>query len=204
LNKDIIIYGASGHGKVIMDAITSCGHEVNLFIDDNKAINKFMNRDVIHETHHENTYVIAIGNNTVRKKVAANTSLQFAEPIIHSSAVLSSYVEIEKGTVVLAGAVINSSVKIGSHVIINTSAVVEHDCIIHDFAHISPQATLCGSVEVGQGTQIGAGATVLPNLKIGEWCAIGAGAVVIKDVPDGATVVGNPGRIIKISPCLDS
>ena len=34
--------------------------------------------------------------------------------------------------------------------------------------------------------------------KIGEWCTIGAGAVIIKDIPDGATVVGNPGKIIKI------
>jgi acetyltransferase-like isoleucine patch superfamily enzyme len=33
---------------------------------------------------------------------------------------------------------------------------------------------------------------------IGENSLIGAGTVIIKDVPDGATVVGNPGRIIKI------
>jgi len=40
---------------------------------------------------------------------------------------------------------------------------------------------------------------VIPNLKIGKWCTIGAGAVVISDIPDGATVVGNPARIVKKS-----
>jgi acetyltransferase EpsM len=38
---------------------------------------------------------------------------------------------------------------------------------------------------------------VLPEINIGKWTTIGAGAVVIKDVPDGAVIVGNPGRIIK-------
>ena len=37
---------------------------------------------------------------------------------------------------------------------------------------------------------------MIPNITIGKWCTIGAGAVVINDIPDGATVVGNPARII--------
>jgi acetyltransferase EpsM len=49
---------------------------------------------------------------------------------------------------------------------------------------------------VGEGTQIGAGAVVIPNVTIGSWCMIGAGTVIIKDIPNGATVVGNPGRIL--------
>lgn len=42
---------------------------------------------------------------------------------------------------------------------------------------------------------IGSNATILPGITIGERTLIGAGAVVTKDVPDGATVVGNPARI---------
>jgi acetyltransferase EpsM len=56
---------------------------------------------------------------------------------------------------------------------------------------------LAGGVIVGEGTHIGIGASVLPEINIGKWTTIGAGAVVIKDVPDGAVIVGNPGRIIK-------
>jgi acetyltransferase-like isoleucine patch superfamily enzyme len=50
---------------------------------------------------------------------------------------------------------------------------------------------------VGEGTHIGAGAVVIPSIRIGKWCTIGAGTVVIRDIPDYATAVGNPARIIK-------
>lgn len=57
---------------------------------------------------------------------------------------------------------------------------------------------MAGHVEVGEGSHIGIGVSIIQGIKIGKWCTIGAGAVIIKDVPDGATVVGNPGKIIKI------
>jgi serine O-acetyltransferase len=41
------------------------------------------------------------------------------------------------------------------------------------------------------------GATVFGGIHIGNHVTIGAGAVVFQDIPDGATVVGNPGRIVK-------
>lgn len=49
---------------------------------------------------------------------------------------------------------------------------------------------------VGCGASIGAGAVILPGLTIGENAVVGAGAVVTHDVPAGATVVGNPARIV--------
>ena len=63
---------------------------------------------------------------------------------------------------------------------------------------ISPNVSLAGEVSVGEGTHIGIGANVIPGIKIGKWATIGAGAVILKDVVDGATVVGNPGRVINI------
>lgn len=203
MKNDIIIYGSSGHGKVIMDAILSRNEKVARFADDNTAIHNFMGLDVVHDTHKEHTYVIAIGDNATRKKVVKKVRGNFSVAIIHHSAILSRQIKIGPGSVVLAAAVINNSAIIQEHVIINTAAVIEHDCVIESYAHISPNATLCGNVTVGEGTHVGAAATVLPNLNIGKWCTIGAGAVVITDVPDGATVVGNPGRIIKKDPCPD-
>ena len=49
---------------------------------------------------------------------------------------------------------------------------------------------------VKRGASIGAGAVILPGVTIGENAVVGAGAVVTKDVPDDATVVGNPTRIL--------
>lgn len=50
---------------------------------------------------------------------------------------------------------------------------------------------------VKEGAAIGAGAVILPGITIGKHATIGAGSVVTKNVPDGATVIGNPAWIIK-------
>ena len=52
---------------------------------------------------------------------------------------------------------------------------------------------------VGNNVMIGAGAKVLGSVTIGNNCKIGAGSVVLKDVPDNATVVGVPGRIVVLN-----
>jgi acetyltransferase EpsM len=105
--------------------------------------------------------------------------------------------------VLIHQSVVQAGTVIGRHCIINTSASIDHDCVIEDFVHISPNATLSGNVRVGEGTHIGAGATIIQGITVGKWCTVGAGAVVIRDVPDYATVVGVPARVIKVKPVLD-
>ena len=52
---------------------------------------------------------------------------------------------------------------------------------------------------VGNNVVIGAGSKVLGNIKIGSNSKIGANSVVLDDVPEGATVVGIPGKVVKIN-----
>ena len=47
---------------------------------------------------------------------------------------------------------------------------------------------------------MGAGAKILGPIKVGDGAKIGSNAVVVKDVPEGATVVGIPGRIVDAGP----
>jgi len=53
------------------------------------------------------------------------------------------------------------------------------------------------AIHIGKDASIGAGAVLRPGINIGEKALIGAGAVVTKDVPAGAVVVGNPGKILR-------
>jgi len=196
----LILYGASGHGKVILDILSSNGLKPDSIWDDApKGV--FAGYGVITpalDNPQDKQVVISIGDSAIRKTIAERIGDRCGFiAVVHTSAIVAPSSRVSAGTVVMPNAVINADSNVGAHVIVNTAAIIEHDCTIGDFVHISPNATLCGNVSVGEGTHIGAAAVVIPGIKIGSWCKIGAGAVVIKDVPDGATVVGNPGRIIK-------
>lgn len=199
----INIYGASGHAKVIIDCIQSSDKfEVGYIFDNNKDIErllsfKVLSSEKVKELRKYPTF-FGIGNNKIRKKLVGQFDLRIASHVIHNRAVVSTSSKIGEGSVMMPNAVLNADSVVGKHCILNTGAVIEHDCVLEDFVHISPNAALAGNVEVGEGTQIGIGAQVIQGIKIGKWCTIGAGTVIIKDVPDGATVVGNPGRIVKL------
>lgn len=193
----MILYGAGGHAKVVIDLLSDQEVFVEGIIDDNPEATGIFNIPVLkNNSPAENApCIITVGNNSIRKSIAEKFSFEYALAV-HRTAVVSKYSTVGRGTVVCASAVINAGTTVGEHVIINTAAVVEHDCIIGDFAHISPNAALAGGVSVGEGTHIGTGAIIIPGVRIGKWCTIGAGTVVIKDVEDYTTSVGNPARII--------
>lgn len=192
----MILYGASGHGKVLVSALNG---QVRLIFDDDGTKTTLCGINVCPyspKDFPECTLLISIGDNGLRKKISEKVRHDF-EILKHFSAVIDDTVEMGKGTQILHHATIQIDTIIGKHVIINTSASVDHDCTIGDFVHVAPNSTLCGNVIVGEGTLIGAGSVVLPGVRIGSWCTIGAGSVVRKDVPDNSFVVGNPAKIIR-------
>lgn len=194
----MILYGASGHAEVVLDILVNLGIAVDVIFDDQPKCGLLFNVKVQNapEKVDFQKAIISIGNNTFRKKISERFQLDY-QTAIHPDSTVSQFSQIGEGTVVMAKAVINPGSRVGKHCIVNTGAIVEHDCVVGDFAHISPNAALAGNVTVGEGSHIGIGASVIQGVKIGKWATIGAGAVIIKDVPDFATVVGNPGKIIK-------
>ena len=190
----MILYGASGHGKVIIDILESTNQKIDFFVDDNPNMNELLGYEVKRNTGTYDEAIISIGNCQIRKKVVEQLKVGKYAKAIHPSAVISSRANIEERTVVMQGAIVQSCVNIGKHCIINTGASVDHDCKLENFVHIAPHATVAGGVEIGECTWIGAGAVVKQYIKIGRNCMIGAGAVVVKDIPDNTTVVGNPAK----------
>lgn len=190
------LYGASGHAKVIIDILKASGKVVEGLVDDNPGVEQLQGYKVLHDADGLSPFIISIGDNQIRKKIAEKLHSTFGLAI-HPAAVISPYAEIGDGSVVMQGAIIQADAKIGLHCIVNTGASVDHECMIADYVHISPHSTLCGNVHVGEGTWIGAGTTIIPGVKIGKWCVIGAGSVVTKDIPDGVLAVGNRCKIIK-------
>jgi sugar O-acyltransferase (sialic acid O-acetyltransferase NeuD family) len=200
----IFLYGASGHAKVICEILESRHRIPHGLIDDNPHVTSLLDYPVYNTLEQasvssDDQFIISIGNNSIRKAVAAKLNgLQFTNAI-HSSAIVSPRAVIGEGTVVMPNVSVNVHSNIGRHVILNTNCSIDHDCMVGDFVHVSPNAALAGNVKVGEGTQVGIGACVMQNITIGKWVTVGAGAVIIRDVPDFAVVVGNPGRIIKMN-----
>jgi sugar O-acyltransferase (sialic acid O-acetyltransferase NeuD family) len=196
----MILYGASGHGRVILDCLKRNQAKVLCFFDDNDKIADYCSLPVFRynpSEYPDEKLIISIGDNGIRKNIARRVSRPFGNTV-DPSAIIAGDVRIGKGTVVLHNAVVQSGTILGEHVIINTASSIDHECNIGNFSHIGPNATLCGNVTVGEGTQIGAAAVVIPGISVGHWSVIGAGAVVRETVPDNVVVAGNPGRIIKV------
>lgn len=205
----LVIFGASGHARVVVDAARVSGRfSVIGMLDKAVAAGSLVANvpvlggdEILPELAARNpglVGIIGIGDNRVREAIA--TSARKRVPgfpfgaVVHPAAIIASDVAIGEGTFVAAGVTINCGTRIGAHAVINTSASVDHDCVIEDFSFLAPQVALAGSVKVGRGAFVGIAACAIPGITIGADAIVGAGAAVVDDVGARAIVVGVPAR----------
>ena len=117
--------------------------------------------------------------------------------LVHPSVILGERVKLGQGVIICPGAILTCDIQLGDFVMINLGTTIGHDVTVGDWTTVSSQCDLTGHVKVAEGVFIGSKASVIPSRKIGAGSLVGAGSVVIRDVPPGATVVGNPAAILK-------
>jgi UDP-perosamine 4-acetyltransferase len=208
---NLVIFGAGGHGKVILDILKRNNIEITGFLDDDKskANTEFQNYPILGDLQYCGSEesilgdkfqgIVAIGDNKEREKVLTKLLNFGMVPYnaFHPKATIADDVTFGKGNAVMAGVIINPGSKIGNNVIINTACSIDHDNILEDHVQVCPGSHLAGEVTVKKYAFIGTGAIVNPGIKIGFNSIIGSGAVIIKDIPDNVVVAGNPSKIIK-------
>ena len=210
--KNVVIFGSSGHAKVIADIIEQAGlYKIIGLIDKNQPLGTesfgykvLGSEDALPQQIKEYDIeggIIGIGDNWVRHLVAQNIRQMIPDfhfiKAVHPAAQIARQVTLKPGTVVMAGAVINSGSEIGEFCIVNTNSSIDHDNILEDYCSIMPNAATGGNVRVGAFSALGMGASILHQVQIGAHSIIGAGSVVLKDVVDNSVLVGSPAKVKK-------
>jgi sugar O-acyltransferase (sialic acid O-acetyltransferase NeuD family) len=204
----IIVLGAGGHAKVVIDTM----HQLNMNILGLTVRNavltgtmvlgeKILGTDAVVPDYGVDKIRLA---NAVGSVSSPGTRLELFErfmdqgydfvSLVHPRATLCSSVTIGRGSQFFAGSVVQSGTHIGNNVIVNANATIDHDCHIGSHVHIASGAILCGAVTVGRSAYIGAGAIVKEGLSIGVNAIIAPGSVVLSDVPPNTRVSGHPAK----------
>jgi len=198
VRHEILIVGMGGFGREVAEYLHALEqHWVIRWVDDRNPDADFNMQTAPFDS--ERPTIVAIGNPELRhfmmdaavKRGAQLPCFSFDGAIVRSRPTPNS------GVIVCPHSIITAGVKLRRGVQINLNCVVGHDVELGEFATLSPSVDIMGGAKLGYQVFVGAGATILPNVYVGDHAVIGAGAVVVRDVPDYATVVGNPAKAIK-------
>ncbi len=208
--KKIVIFGSSGHARVVLAELLKLkNYKVLGFIDNTfntgRVIDQRKNKkykilgDIkyLKKIYDKDIYgIIGVGSNFLRKKIANETNKIIKNfkwsSVISKNSIISEDVKIDVGSLIISGSIINTGTKIGKHCIINTSSSIDHDNIFKDFSSTGPRTTTGGKVKLGLCSHIGIAATVKNNVTIHNHTVIGAKSLVLKNCEKNSIYFGSP------------
>ena len=209
MQEKAIIVGAGTYGQVYAEYLKDEYQIIGFIDDDRRLIDTEINNIkvlgnfeyLLNQIDKNVNVFVPIGNNKIRCNLLQKVRKHgFKTPnFIHHTINIDSSVKIGNEAVyIVQGAIIMPLTIIENDVMISSGTIISHHTYIKQGVFISFGVNVGASIILEKCVYIGIGATIMTGVKtVGENSLIGAGAVIIHDVPDGATVVGNPGRIIK-------
>jgi sugar O-acyltransferase (sialic acid O-acetyltransferase NeuD family) len=199
----VIVYGAGGLGREILQIVRAVSDARVLgCVDDGvppgterSGARVLGGAEYLDSLDGDVSVVIGISDPNIKRgifdKLSRNPRISFPN-IVHPRAIVSEYASLGRGVVITQNCIVSVDASLGVGVFLNMGAIVGHDTKIGDYSSVMPLAAISGNVNIGERCLIGAQSAILQGITVGNDCTVGMGAVVIRDVPDGATVMGNP------------
>lgn len=198
----IVIVGAGGHGREVLDVVEACGQAFLGFVDDGspdleplarRSVPLLGGREALEGL--DAAVVLGLGDSATRRRVGeALGTLRWVAALVHPLASCGGDVDLGIGSVLCAGVRLTTHITVGRHGYVGPNATIGHDTTLADYVTVLPGATVSGDVHLGTGVCIGTGANLRQGVRVGEGAVVGAGAVVLTDVEAGDTVGGVPAR----------
>jgi len=210
--QNIVIFGASGHGSVVLDCIEQeAKYKVVGFIDSFKKKGTEVNGYTVLGSEYDLPFliekhqivggIVAIGDNWTRSLVVERilkirTDFNYVSAV-HPNAQVGKDVQIGRGSVVMPGVTINANAIIANHCILNTNSSLDHDGFMNNFSSLAPNVCVGGNFILGKGSAICLGTNIIENITVGEYSVVGAGSLLVGNVSDCVVVYGAPAKIVR-------
>jgi acetyltransferase EpsM len=203
VGERVLVYGGSGHGVTLIDALRVLpAFEVVGVVDialergqdvlgvpvlgGDEALADAVADGITHAVNGVGAiHDLSVRAGVFERLLAAGLG---CPAVVHPSAWVDPSATVSDGAQVLAHAYVGATASVGFGVVVNTGAVVSHGCVIGACANLSPGALLAGDVAVGDRALVGMGATLNVGVRIGADAVVGNSAVVKADVAAGARV----------------
>lgn len=205
----VILLGAGGHAKVVLDLLQALNREVLGVCDPglfDQGIKQWrgllvLGHDEAIEQYPPDRIELANGigslpGNSLRRHLHEKFTCRgyrFAT-LVHPSAILGFGVELGVGVQIMAGVIVQADTHLGDSVILNTGSRIDHDGRIGHHVHIAPGAVLSGETRIANDCHIGPGAVIIQGIKLGQGAVIGAGTTVLSELPAYYQLTGQSPR----------
>ena len=210
--QNIIVFGASGHGSVVLDCIEQeAKYKVVGFIDSYKKKGTEVNGYAVLGSEYDLPFliekhqiyggIVATGDNWIRNLIVDRILKIVPEfkyiSAVHPSAQVGKGVQIGRGSVVMPGVTINANAIIANHCILNTNSSLDHDGFMNNFSSLAPNVCVGGNFILGRGSAICLGTNIIENITVGEYSVVGAGSLLVANVSSCLVVYGAPAKIVR-------
>lgn len=194
-----VIFGSGGFSKEVIDDVESDGNRVIGVVStqefDNKTFNDLYKvySSYLEVVDTDAKFLLAVADPELKRKLVSINPDKW-DSFIHSSAHVSKFSTIGKGTIICHHAAVNGDAVIGKFVTLNNYTLIAHDCVVGDYSTFSPYSGIMGHCSVGQDTFFGTAAYSIPKVKLGDKIKVSAGSMVRHSYSFECVLRGNPAK----------